>query len=765
MARTQGTSARTQRLTAGVATSLVAAAAAIALGRVFAGNGPTLRLLVAGLASAILAAALERRNLVLATAVSVAGLTFAVGVLVFPATTWYGLPTVETLRAVVDAAALVGEQARVQVAPSPPLAPLMLAAVAGTWASVFAAHALAFRAGSPLLALVPPVALVGFADSVLEDVVRPVFGLLFLVAATAVLFADGMRRVQGWGPVWTGAGRGARLDVAAGRGARRVAGAAVVVAAMAPILLPGFGSRGLIDFSTADDGRVRIDPLVSVQSSLQREEITPVFEVETDTPRYWRMVALPNFDGRTWSPDPEPVTLDVAPEVPLTVATPVARPGETTQVTFRTASELVLPWLPLPYPPKSTDASLDGMRWDPESGSILLDGGVDAGVTYSATADVVTPTPEQLRAEPFVADAQTARYALAPTDLNPPIAELAAQWTRGARNTYDRVIAIQDHFTDPKFGFRYDVDVPGSTSEAAMAEFLTETKAGFCQQFSSTMAVMLRSLGIPARLAVGFTPGEFSDSADRLSVTTENAHSWVEVLFPSYGWLPFEPTPGRQNPVGYPYIDPSSAGACENVRGGFCGPAGRGPRTGGSATESDGLISAADRERARPGGDGDAGVAGVAGTFGTANAAPDPGPFTARNVLLAAIAGAAVVLAILPPARAWRRRRRLRRAGSEPRSLIVATYDVFTERAADLGYARAPGQTIEEYRGAVTDSGALSDGDLERLSTLAGNAAYSSREPAPDDARAATQAADAALRDLRRRATLVQRLTGPYRRR
>ena len=189
----------------------------------------------------------------------------------------------------------------------------MLAAVAGTWASVFAAHALAFRAGSPLLALVPPVALVGFADSVLEDVVRPVFGLLFLVAATAVLFADGMRRVQGWGPVWTGAGRGARLDVAAGRGARRVAGAAVVVAAMAPILLPGFGSRGLIDFSTADDGRVRIDPLVSVQSSLQREEITPVFEVETDTPRYWRMVALPNFDGRTWSPDPEPVTLDVAP--------------------------------------------------------------------------------------------------------------------------------------------------------------------------------------------------------------------------------------------------------------------------------------------------------------------------------------------------------------------------------------------------------------------------------------------------------------------
>ncbi|MGH2539410.1 MAG: transglutaminase TgpA family protein, partial [Actinomycetota bacterium] len=540
---------------------------------------------------------------------------------------------------------------------------------------------------------------------------------------------------------------------------------AVVVAAMAPILLPGFGSRGLIDFSTTDDGRVRIDPLVSVQSSLQREDITPVFEVETDTPRYWRMVSLPNFDGRTWSPDPDPRTLDVAPGAALATTTPATAPTETTDVTFRTASELELPWLPLPYPPRSTDAPLDGMRWDPESGSVLLDGGVDAGVTYTATADVVTPTPAQLRAEPFVSDARTARYALAPPNLDPPIADIADRWAGGATNTYDRVIAIQDRFTDAKYGFRYDVDVPGSSSEAAMVEFLTRTKAGFCQQFSSTMAVMLRSLGIPARLAVGFTPGDFSDSADRLTVTTENAHSWVEVWFPSYGWLPFEPTPGRQNPVGYPYIDPSSADECENVRGGFCGPAGRGGQTGGSTVQSDGLISAADRERARPGAGLAAGIAGAAGTFGTANAASDPGPLTARNALLATLVGAAIVLVVVPPLRAWRRRRRLRRAGPEPRSLIVTTYDVFTERAADLGHPRAPGQTIEEYRSVVTGSGALSNGDLERLTTLAVKAAYSSREPAPDDARAATEAADAVLRDLRRSTTLLQRLTGPYRRR
>ncbi|MDQ3209775.1 MAG: hypothetical protein M3Q20_01140, partial [Actinomycetota bacterium] len=172
MARTQGTSARTQRLIAGVATVLVATTGAIALGRVFQGNAPTLRLAAAGISSAVIAALLERRNLVLATIVSAAGLTIAIGLLVLPETTWFGLPTMETLRAALDAAGRVGEQARVQVAPSPPLAPLLLAGLAGAWAAVFAAHSLAFRAGSPLLALVPPVALVAFADSVLEDVVR-----------------------------------------------------------------------------------------------------------------------------------------------------------------------------------------------------------------------------------------------------------------------------------------------------------------------------------------------------------------------------------------------------------------------------------------------------------------------------------------------------------------------------------------------------------------------------------------------------------------
>jgi transglutaminase-like putative cysteine protease len=762
MARTQGTPARTHRLIAGVATVLVAAAAAIALGRVFEGNGPTMRLLAAGVASAVIASLLERRNLVLATLASIVGLAIAIGWLVFPETTWFGLPTPDTLRAALDAAALVGEQARVQVAPSPPLAPLMLAGLAGVWAAVFAAHSLAFRAGSPLLGLLPPVALVGFADSVLEDVIRPVFGLLFLIAATALLFADGLRRVQGWGPVWTGPGRAARLDVAAGRGARRVAAAAVMVAAFAPVVLPGFGSRGVIDFSTSDDDRVRIDPLVSVQESLQRDEIIPVFDVQTDVGRYWRMVALPNFDGRIWSPDPDPATLAIAPGATLAPSTPVASPGETTEVTFTTASELALPWLPLPYPPRSTDAPIDGMRWDPEGGSVVLESGVEPGLTYRAVADVVQPTPDQLRAETITASADTVRYTLTP-DLPPEIDARATEWTRGQTTAYDAIIAIQDRFTDPKWGFTYDATVPGSTSDQAMVEFLTQTKRGFCQQFSSTMAVMLRTLGIPARLAVGFTPGEPAGSGDRLTVTTENAHAWVEVLFPSYGWVPFEPTPNRQNVVAYPYLDPDSAERCD---GSPCDPTGpNGDPRGTTGSENAGT-SAFLREQVRP----DLLPRGIRGAGepvvgGVASAAGDPGPFTQRNALLAAALAVFVTLAVIPLARSWRRRRRLRRAGSSPRDLILATYDVFTDRAAELGHPRVPGQTLDEYRLAVVGTSGSHRDDLDSLTRLATGAAYAKREPDAGDAEAAGRASEAVVRAMRRDASWSQRLTGPYRRR
>ena len=204
MARPQGTSPRAQRLIALLAVCAIAIATAFAFGRVFVGHGATWELMAVALISALIASALERRNLLLATVVSAVGLAVVIGLFVFPGTTWHGLPTLETLRHALDASHLVGEQARIQVAPSPPLKPLMLASIVAMWAAIFSCHALAFRAGSPLLALLPPVVMVAFADTVLEEFTKPLYGVTFLAAALAIIFADALRRVQGWGPVWTG---------------------------------------------------------------------------------------------------------------------------------------------------------------------------------------------------------------------------------------------------------------------------------------------------------------------------------------------------------------------------------------------------------------------------------------------------------------------------------------------------------------------------------------------------------------------------------
>ena len=629
------------------------------------------------------------------------------------------------------------------MAPTAPLPPLLLAALTGTWAAIFSAHALAFRAGSPLLALLPPVALVAFADTVLEDVVRPVYGVAFLVAATAVVFADSLRRVQGWGPVWASPGRAARLTSTAGKGARRVAAATVAVAMVSPLLIPGFGSKAILDFSSRNEDQVRIDPLVSVQSQLDRDEPIEVFEVKTQEPVYWRMVALPTFDGTSWKPEEEPVAIDVGPDTPLvTNAQPnpaLVGDSQTVPVSFRTASDLALPWLPVPYLPVSTNVLADDLRWDPEGGSLLLSGPIDSATSYTVDAQLVRPTPDALREEEIDTSPETARYTQLPSDFPQEITDLAEAWTADALTPYDEVIAIQQRFNGVDSEFKYDQTVEPRNDSSALLDFLVNTQKGFCQQFAASMAVMLRSIGIPARVAVGFTAGTFDDATDSLRVTTENAHAWVEVLFPNYGWLTFEPTPNRQDVAAYPYTDPTF-GECTLDKNGDCIAAGKpgGEVQGGKGTaEGPAAITAAGREDVRP---KQVPAEAGRGAVDPNITVPEPARrITVRQAALMALLLGLIVLAMIPVVRAWRRRRRLRRASDEPRGLILATYDVFTERAGELGFPREPGQTVEEYRARILASQPLSGGDLDRLTRLTADAAYAPRDPQPDQAREATR--------------------------
>ena len=747
MAHAAGTSVRAHRLIALAAALLLATTTALAFGRVFLGAATTLQLVGAALGAAVLAVVFERRSLLLSTVASAAGLAVAVGLVVFPETTWYGLPTTDTLRAALDAAALVGEQARIQPAPAEPIDPLLLAAVVSLWAAVFSAHALAFRAGSPLLGLVPPVALVAFADTVLEEFVKPLYGVAFLAAAILVVFADGLARVQGWGPVWSSSRRG--IAATAGRPARRLGFTALGAALLAPILVPGFGSQGLVDFGTPAEDRVAIDPFVSVEASLTRERAVEVLRVTTERPGYIRLVSLPEFDGVGWRPAEAAEGVVVEPG--QQVAEP-GRDGDVAPATIEVVTDLADTWLPTPYPILTIEG-VPGrtVRFDQETGTAFVDRPLEAGDVYSLTTSPPRPTAEALRNVRVFTQLEDGRYLRVPEDMPEGIRDIALDWTASADTVFDKAVAIEQRLHSSG-EFAYEIDTPLRAGSRSILEFLTVTRVGFCQQFSTAMAAMLRELGIQARVVVGFATGSPTTTPGQYSVTTQEAHAWVEVYFPGWGWMPFEPTPGRTNAVTY-------VSESDNACPPDCSEGGGG-REQGAGSEGFGP-GVNQRERIEQ--DPRLGPRGATGAPGAIDVADEGPPISARAALLLAAIVAGLVLLLVPPARAFRRRILLRRAAAEPRKLILVTYELFTERAAGIGLGRDSGETLEEYRRKVMDTGYLSDGHLDRLTQLATAAAYSPREPADGHARDAGDAADTAIKEIRQGVGPATWLVGLYR--
>jgi hypothetical protein len=774
MAHPTGTTARVQRLTALVAIVLVAIAVGFAFGRVFVGHGATYRLLAVGVASAVVAWSFERRSLLLATIVSAALLIVAIGLLVFPATTWYGAPTLETLRQMGHAAAQVGEEARIQISPAPPNDSLMLAAITAVWAAVFSCFALAFRAGSPLLSLVPPVALVAFADSVLDGIIKPVYGVLFLIAALAVVFADSLRRIHGWGPVWSPPGTRNRLLPSAGRGARRVAAGVVALAAIAPIVVPGFGSKAVIDLESLNhDDRVHVSPLVSIGAILNQNEDVEVFDVQTEHPSYWRMAGLDLMDASGgWNQSPEQGQA-IQPNVTLTPEHPLA-PGigsRTIDATFTVQNDLAFTTLPIPYQPTELLSAEDSVTWFPHSQAMSVGDWPDRDAVYSVRSSFPTPTAQDLQNAQVGTEADYPDETDLPPGMPDQVKELAEQWTKDAPTAFDKAIAIQDHLRGPEF--RYDKTKFYEPGLGSLVTFLKQEKVGFCEQFAPAMAAMLRTLNIPARVATGFTTGqETSTGSGTYRISTSNLHAWVEVAFEGYGWLPFEPTPGGQafsNPAMATYLSGSqdcTGRRCET-------PHPNDPTSIPTPTAPAGTSACPidERPRVRPttkcadtNDDGGIGGSGAPSREGGGTFAPEPTRVGPGTLLLWLAALAAVVLAAIPLVRWARRRRKIRHAAQEPRTLVLATYDVFSERAGDLGLGRAGGETPAEYRRRIEATDLLTDGHLERLTGTVVRAAYSGRPVTEGDAADASADADRVLRDLRRATPLRRRILGVYRR-
>lgn len=761
MAREQDQASRGHRGLALGTVALLTLAAALAFGRVFAGRAPTLKLCAAALAAVAVAALLSRWNLLLAALVSAALLLVAVGLLVFPHTTYHGLPTRDTLGAIARAAGRVGHQTRVEVAPTEPLRPLLLAAVTAVWTASFSSHTLAVRSGSPILATLPPVALVAFAGVVMNDGARRIYVALFLAAMLALVFVDGLRRVREWGPLrpWPGlAGRRLASPITI-RGARRVALVALGVGTLLPGLLPGFGSPSILvlgEGAGAGGGRGRgvgVNPFVSIRATLHQNPPVELFRVRAEQASYWRMLSLDVFDGEVWSSsdlfaEDESTTIEGSGQLPA--AAPSVR-GEVLEQEV-TITRLSSPWLPMAFVPQAVALPHGRIRFDPEAATAVSLNSLEPGLRYRAVSVLPAPTLEQLdRPVDFRSFPLFERYTDLPPDTPAEIFDIAHRLTDGQPTPYRKMLAVQDFLRT----FAYDESVSGAHDVRTIVHFLTVGRRGFCQQFAGSMAVLLRALGYPARVAVGFTPGIQDTGAGLFLVTSRNAHSWVEVFFPGHGWVAFEPTPGRLNPVAQTYLEGlrpvrDQHGVVTEYRASESPRSGLGP--GGLPIVRDPFL------RALP-----------VDPFGNpvfSRPTPVPleegGGFPLRPFLLGleSLVGAGLVL---PPVgkMAWRRRQ-LRRS-REPRDAVLSVYRVFAGQAADVGVGRAPGETMWEYRARVRGLIPGSDGHLDRLTDLAQRAAYSGRPVPVGEAEEARRAARAAIRVVRRSRGLLRRILGLYR--
>ncbi|WP_458243268.1 transglutaminase TgpA family protein [Streptomyces sp. MAI_2237] len=403
-------------------------------------------------------------------------------------------------------------------------------------------------AGLPLLALYSVAA--GLSDGGTD-------WLWFLVAAAGylmLLLAEGRDRLSQWGRVFGGAPRtpgGEPGAVAPVRTGRRIGVLALGLALVVPAVLPSM-SGGLLDGAGTGVGAGNgsggtisaVNPLVSLRDSLNVDEDRQVLSLKTNgdvADLYLRIVSLDDFDGSTWKPSKRHVT-----GVPDKLPTPTGLGPDVKRAEIETrvsaADWYAQDWLPMPYPPSGVQVG-GKWRYEPVGMTLVGDHGeTTRGKTYLVKSLDVQPTAEQLADAPEPPKALKDEYTQLPKSLPDVVRTTARKVTEGSTSHYEQAVKLQDWFA-VNGGFQYSTQVQVGTGSQAIAKFLKD-KEGFCVHFSFAMAAMARSLGIPARVAVGFAPG--TPQSDRsVSVGLKDAHAWPELYFEGVGWTRFEPTPNR----------------------------------------------------------------------------------------------------------------------------------------------------------------------------------------------------------------------------
>jgi hypothetical protein len=295
---------------------------------------------------------------------------------------------------------------------------------------------------------------------------------------------------------------------------------------------------------------------------------------------------------------------------------------------------------------------------------------------------------------------------------------------------------LESWFRGARGGFTYDESPPRAGAFEAPLVFFLESKRGYCQQFAGAMALMLRYLGVPARVAAGFTSGSYNADKHEWTVTDHNAHTWVEVYFPKYGWVPFDPTPNRgQLSAAY---TPFSPGFDAAEAAGLAGPLLEVPEVAERVDRASGL------ERREP-------TAGTGGGGGVPNAVAEAGKGFVRVIFLVVAIALFALLALKEL------RRRLRFFARDPRALATACRRDLVGFVADQGLRPPPSATLAELGRLVEEHLGVNADPFVRAVSAA-------RFGPLEEARDATRPARRELRQLRSRMSaaleLRQRVRG-----
>lgn len=699
----------------------VAAAVAVALSSaallpVFDGQGWLLRVLgavavVAGSAALARRAGLPR---LLQPVAGVLGLAAYVCLVFARATLTYGLlPSGETLRVLGETIGLGLLDVEELAPPVPTRAGLVLLAVLGVGAIAVVVDALAVTLRQPAVAGLPLLLLFAVPAAVLPTGLGWFPFVLGAAGWLGLLLVDGSDAVSRWGTPLRGTpGRNPNApDPGLGRVGRRIGAAALGVAVIVPALVPGLDSR-LLGGGTGGGGlggsrtTQTYNPITELAGQLQLPEpqLLLTYSSEDSEPDYLRLTTLDVFDEESgWSSSElsaDPRDDRVQDGIPdPTGAERASRSRVTTTIDV---AGFDAPWLPTPFPPTSIDVE-GRWLWDAESQTVFstrtsLE---ELDDPYTVQSERIEPSVELLRDATRAPASIAETYAVRPT-VTQYVQDLVDRTVRDATTDYDRVAAIQELFRDGSNGFVYDheTDVEGFNSPDALENFLVG-KRGFCEQYSSAMAAMVRTLGIPARVAVGFTPGTRRATDGVYEVTTNEAHAWPEVWFSGAGWVRFEPTPRDEQVTTPGYTVPPVE--VEDPAVSAPDPA-TAPDAGASAAPAGpGAIDRADDLAGAPGAEEDEGLS--------------------RGVVVALVTAAVLAVALGTPALLTQLRRR--RRWSTPTAL--AAWSQVCDDAVDVGHGWRPADSPRTAAAHLAQARPLS-GDAEsalgRLATAAERARY-----------------------------------------